>query len=215
MKSRYPMSIPRAAHACTFVVLAFLLAACDPSTPPVGGDAGRERGASAEVIGDVDRLRALAREEGGEETVCQQFARRFAELSLRNEEPDAFLDALHDEFLGGSGNPFEMKRQLEEGEWNQEYVYSGHGGFRPEYDDAQRYPEGGNHQPGHFVSVFSIAARFGEENARLAIVEAGDYEPGDEDDLRLSEVAIELATGLTEGELTRTEVAERVRGLCR
>jgi hypothetical protein len=174
-----------------------------------------ERAAGAGGAAHVDS-QALARRPQGEEAVCRTFARRVAEASLQHgNDVDAFVAALQDEFIGGSDNPFDMKAGLREGDWNQRYFYAGHGGFRPEYDDAQRYPRGGNHQPGHFVSVLSIATQFGEEQARIAIAYAGDYDEGEEDDLRLSMVAIPLGAGLRDGSVTTAEVAQRVRGLCR
>jgi hypothetical protein len=63
--------------------------------------------------------------------------------------------------------------------------------------------------------VLSVAAQFGEEQARIAIAVAGDYDPGDEDDLRLSLVAIPLGAGLQDGSVTPAEVAQRARQLCR
>ncbi|MGI9183070.1 MAG: hypothetical protein ACR2H9_21540 [Longimicrobiaceae bacterium] len=156
----------------------------------------------------------LARASGA--SVCERFARRVAEFALRHpHDPSAFLGALQEEVVGGTDNPFELERGLREGTWNREYFYAGHGGFRPEFDDAERNPRGGNHQPGHFVSVLSIAARFGETPALIALAQAGDYDPGEEDDLRLSLEAIEMGVGLTEGSLTPADVARRVRGLCR
>ncbi len=161
-------------------------------------------------------IEELARPPRGEESVCEKLARRTAEFALRHpEDAQAFLRALQDEVVAGTDDPFELERGLQEGRWNQEYIYAGHGGFRPEYDDAQRYPRGGNHQPGHFVSVLSIAARFGETPALIAIARAGDYDPGDEDDLRLSLEAIQMGVGLRDETLMPADVARRVRGLCR
>jgi hypothetical protein len=219
-------------HRSLWIIgVAGALASCQPQLPFTEGDGDRtaprteERGtapaaapraaAGGGAAREID-LRALAARPQGEETVCRTFARKVAEAALRNgENVETFMAELQDEFVGGTDNPFDMKRGLHEGEWNRRYFYAGHGGFRPEYDDAQRYPRGGNHQPGHFVSVFSIAQQFGEEQARIAIAAAGDYDPGDEDDLRLSMVAIPLGAGLRDGTVTTAEVAQRVRELCR
>ncbi len=155
----------------------------------------------------------LARASGS--SVCERFARRMAEFALRHpDDPSRFLGALQEEVVGGTDDPFELERGLREGAWNREYFYAGHGGFRPEFDDAERSPRG-NHQPGHFVAVLSIAARFGENPALIALARAGDYDPEEEDDLRLSLEAIELGVGLSEGTLTPADVARRARGLCR
>jgi hypothetical protein len=144
------------------------------------------------------------------------FARKIAEAALHHRhDPETFVAALTDEFVDGTDDPFELKAGLRENRWNQRYFYAGHGGFRPEFDDAQRYPRGGNHQPGHFIAVLAIAARFGEEQARIAIAYAGDYDPGDEDDLRLSNVAIPLGAGLRDRSVTPAQVAVRARELCR
>lgn len=150
-------------------------------------------------------------------TVCARFVTKFRELAERHpRDVPAFVAALQREFVGGSGDPFAMRQALRENRWNPRYVYPGHGGFRPEYDDNRKaYREGGNHQPGHFVSVFSIAAQFGGDAARLAIAEAGDYNPKEEDDLRLSGVAIRLGTGLAGGSLKAADVSLQVRELCR
>ena len=150
-------------------------------------------------------------------TVCARFATKLRELAQRSPtDAAAFLGALHTEFVGGSGDPFAMKQALKENRWNQRYFYTGHGGFRPEYDDNRKaYRDGGNHQPGHFVSVLSIATQFGPDAARLAIAEAGDYNPEEEDDLRLSGVAIRLGSGLADGSLQPPNVARQVRELCR
>jgi hypothetical protein len=219
-------------------LVAGALAACQPQLP-FGGDGsarGDEHGAAerarasapppeastgtGEEVGAgpaaAAELRALARPPRGEETVCRTFARKIAEAALRHgTDADAFMGELQDEFIGGKDNPFDMKRGLREGAWNQRYFYAGHGGFRAEYDDAERYPTGGNHQPGHFVSVLSIAHQFGEEQARIGIAVAGDYDPGEEDDLRLSMVAIPLGAGLRDGTVAPAEVAQRARQLCR
>jgi hypothetical protein len=212
------------------MIFAIVLAACQPQLPfaddggtrstadPASTTPAAERAepASASEAADVD-LQALARPpQRGEDTVCRAFARAIASAALEHPtDPAAFVGALQDEFIGGKDNPFDMKRGLQEGRWNKRYFYAGHGGFRPEYDDAQRYPGGGNHQPGHFISVLSIAQQFGEEQARIAIAVAGDYDPGDEDDLRLSNVAIPLGAGLTDGSVSPAEVAQRARELCR
>jgi hypothetical protein len=181
---------------------------------PTAERPGPQAAASPAPSVDLEALAAPAR--GSDDTICRAFARAIAQAALRHpSDPEAFVGALQDEFIGGKENPFDMKRGLQEGRWNQRYFYAGHGGFRPEYDDAQRYPRGGNHQPGHFVSVLSIAQQFGDERARIAIAYAGDYDPGDEDDLRLSNVAIPLGAGLTDGTVTPAEVAQRARELCR
>ncbi|MBA4158127.1 MAG: hypothetical protein H0X65_11705 [Gemmatimonadetes bacterium] len=162
-------------------------------------------------------LAAVARRPGAEETICHAFSRRIAEAALRHpDDTQAFLSEIQEEFVGGTDDPFELKAGLRAGRWNQRYFYAGHGGFLPQYDDAQRYARtGGNHQPGHFISVLSIAARFGEEQGRLAIAYAGDYDPGDEDDLRLSNIAIPLGAGLRDGSVTPAGIAVRARELCR
>jgi|GEM_PF-6590197 len=208
--------------AALFVGLA--LAACQAEFPFAG-----ETGSTAEPAAERSTARTAAAPDpavdlealaapasGGADTICRAFARAIAQAAIDHPaDADAFIVALQDQFIGGKDNPFDMKRGLEEGRWNQRYFYAGHGGFRPEYDDAQRYPRGGNHQPGHFVSVLSIAQQFGGEQARIAIAYAGDYDPGDEDDLRLSNVAIPLGAGLTAGTVTPAEVAQRARELCR
>jgi hypothetical protein len=149
-------------------------------------------------------------------SVCNRMARRFWEFAERHpQDAAAFMDAVQDEFVGGTDDPFELKRGLQEGEWNQEYFYAGHGGFRAEFDDAQRYPNGGNHQPGHYVSVLTIAFRFGEEQAVVGMAVAGDFQPGEEDDYRLSRRAIEDGTALSAGEVGPHDVGVRVRDLCR
>lgn len=149
-------------------------------------------------------------------TPCARFVARVAEFAKAHpSDRAAFLRALQDEFVGGTDDPFALKEGLERGRWNQEHVYAGHGGFRDEYDDAERGADGGNHQPGHFVAVLSVAARFGEEQAKMAIAYAGDYGAGEEDDLRLSGEAIRLGTRLGKGEILPADVAMEVRGLCR
>lgn len=149
-------------------------------------------------------------------TPCARFVARLAEFAEAHPtDRAAFLRALQDEFVGGTDDPFALKEGLESGRWNQAHVYAGHGGFRDEYDDAERGANGGNHQPGHFVAVLSVAARFGEEQAKMAIAYAGDYEAGEEDDLRLSGEAIRLGTRLGTGEILPADVAMEVRGLCR
>lgn len=210
----------------SLIVLLTGAAACQPQLPlaeqqapdppaPAAAERADAPGAVAAPPAAID-LHALARPAQGEETVCRTFARRIAELALQHgDDVDAFMEAVQDEFIGGKDNPFDIERGLREGRWNQRYFYAGHGGFRPEFDDAQRYPRGGNHQPGHFVSVLSIAQQFGEEQARIAIAYAGDYDPGEEDDLRLSMVAIELGAGLGDGTVSPADVAHRARGLCR
>jgi hypothetical protein len=207
------------------VLLAAAAAGCQPDRPLEWGDrsataqdtpAAQERGpAAAGGAGGID-LAALARRPAGEESICQAFARQVARSAQRHgDDVNAFVAELQQEFIGGTDNPFDMKKGLHEGRWNQRYFYAGHGGFRSEYDDAQRYPDGGNHQPGHFISVLSVATQFGEEQARIAIAAAGDYEPGQEDDLRLSMVAIPLGAGLEDGSVTTAEVARQARQLCR
>jgi hypothetical protein len=217
-----------------FFALVGLLTACQPQLPFVGGEEsatqaeaepapgtpheapGAERSAGAARSASEIDLQALTRRPRGQESICRTFARTIAEAATQHgDDVDAFMADLRQEFIGGADNPFEMKKGLQQGRWNQRYFYGGHGGFRPEYDDADRYPRRGNHQPGHFISVLSIAQQFGEEQARIAIAAAGDYEPGDEDDLRLSMVAIPLGAGLRDGSVTPAEVAQRARGLCR
>jgi hypothetical protein len=183
-------------------------------------------GAIAERLAALDRppretrwddapIEELARP-AAEESVCQMLARRTAEFAMgAPDDAAAFLQALQEEVVAGTDDPFELESGLREGRWNRDYFYAGHGGFRPEFDDSERYPRGGNHQPGHFVSVLSIAARFGETPALIALAHAGDYAPGEEDDLRLSLEAIDAGVGLREGELAPADVARRIRGLCR
>lgn len=150
-------------------------------------------------------------------TVCAAFAAKVNEFAARHpKDVPGFLAALQREFVGGSGDPFAMRDALRAGRWNQRYFYAGHGGFRPPYDDDRpAYSNGGNHQPGHFVSVLSVAAQFGADAARVAIAEAGDYNAQEEDDLRLSEVAISLGSGLRDSSVRPRDVAVRVRTLCR
>jgi hypothetical protein len=189
-----------------------------PGEPARGSDAGQqpEELLERERAAAQDELRDLLRRPAGRETICQTFVREIAEAAVAHAgDVDGFLAALQDEFIGGTDDPFEMKEGLRTGEWNQRYFYAGHGGFRPEYDDAQRYPRGGNHQPGHFIAVLSVAARFGEEQARIAIAYAGDYEPRQEDDLRLSNIAIPLGAGLRDRTVTPADVARRAAQLCR
>lgn len=152
-----------------------------------------------------------------EGTVCAAFAGRVDTLARQHAADVAgFLQALQREFVGGSGDPFAMRDALRAGRWNQRYFYAGHGGFRAPYDDNRpTYRDGGNHQPGHFVAVLSVAAQFGEDAARVAIAEAGDYNASEEDDLRLSGVAIPLGVGLRSGATSPAQVAARVRTLCR
>jgi hypothetical protein len=205
----------------TYVVpllLAFL-AACAPGSGSPLGDRAEEAPAGGAERGPVTADREVERPtppppDGG--TVCHRMGRRFWEFAERHPgDVPGFMAALQEEFIGGTDDPFEIKRGLSEGGWNQEYFYAGHGGFRAEYDDAGRYPTGGNHQPGHFVSILTMAVRFGEEQARVAMAVAGDFEPADEDDRRLSERAIEWGTAISAGELTPRGVALRVRELCR
>lgn len=211
----------------SLLVLSTSLLACQPAAEPAvpPADAGVVSSTSAErntaaapspgLEPSDEVLQELARS-GPTETVCDRFARRVAEFALQHRgEPQAFLRALQQEFVGGTDDPFELEEGLRTGKWNQTYFYSGHGGFRPELDDAAQYPTGGNHQPGHFISVMSIAARFGEENARAAIAYAGDYEANGEDDLRLSEQAIQMGIGLSASTVSPGEVAQRVQGFCR
>ncbi|MDQ3556213.1 MAG: hypothetical protein M3409_05495 [Gemmatimonadota bacterium] len=195
---------------------------CQPATPPAAertaavASAAEALATRSELRSDSLRLAALIRGLPRQPTVCQRMVREIARVAERHPaDTAAFLGSLQDEFVGGTGNPFELEAGLREGRWNQRYFYAGHGGFRSEYDDAQRYPEGGNHQPGHLVSVFLVAARFGGESARVAIAHAGDYEPGDEDDLRLSVRAIEWGEGLRGGALRPGEMALQLPELCR
>lgn len=164
---------------------------------------------------DGQEAQPRARMQAG--TVCAAFAEKVGQVARQHPANVAsFLAALQKEFVGGSGDPFAMRDALHAGRWNQRYVYAGHGGFRAEYDDNRgSYRDGGNHQPGHFVSVLSVAAQFGEDAARIAIGEAGDYDAREEDDLRLSGVAIPLGNGLKTGSVSPRAVATRVRTLCR
>lgn len=202
------------------------LAACQPSapslqeraTPPDIRATDEEASAPDPVAAreDSSRLADLIASAPPEATVCRRMVREIARAAERHPaDTGAFLAALQDEFVGGTGDPFELEAGLRDGRWNRSYFYAGHGGFRPELDDAQRYPERGNHQPGHFVSVLSVAAGFGGEAARVAIAQAGDYEPADEDDLRLSTRAIEWGEGLRTGALRPAEVALRTAEMCR
>ena len=203
------------------LALCGVVAACRPANPAAagGGTHGAPYAEAAvpsaprEVVAASEAAAPRLREP---RTVCERFADRVAAFaSASPRDTAAFLGALREEFVGGTDDPFELRAGLEEGRWNQAYFYAGHGGFRDEIDDAERYAGGGNHQPGHFVSVLLIAARFGTENARIAIAYAGDYDPGDEDDLRLSGYAIELGSGLADGSVPPAEVARRVAGFCR
>ena len=138
-------------------------------------------------------MQRLARERPSE-TVCQRFAGRVAIEALRH--PDdalAFLRGLQREFTAGESDPFALRESLDARRWNPAFIYAGHRDFRPEYDDDSRGNRlGGNHQPGHFISVLSVATEYGPDAARIGIAYAGDYEPGQEDDLQLSMVAIRL-----------------------
>jgi hypothetical protein len=188
-------------------------AGCSPS-PPEPPEALRAEGADAAGEEEATALRRQARPRENE-TVCQLLARRAAEFALAADgDAEAFLTLLQEEVVSGADDPFELKDGLHEGEWNEAYIYAGHGGFRPQFDDAQRYPRGGNHQPGHFVSVLTIAHRFGVEHARVALGHVGDLEPEQEDDLRLSLRAIQLGTSLGES-MTPGEVALAISELCR
>jgi hypothetical protein len=188
-------------------------AGCSPS-PPEPPEALRAEGADAAGEEEATALRRQARTRENE-TVCQLLARRAAEFALAAAgDAEAFLTLLQEEVVSGADDPFELKDGLHEGEWNEAYIYAGHGGFRPQFDDAQRYPRGGNHQPGHFVSVLTIAHRFGVEHARVALGHVGDLEPEQEDDLRLSLRAIQLGTSLGES-MTPGEVALAISELCR
>lgn len=183
-------------------------AAASPSSEPGAAPAVEEARRDAFVA------RSLPEPRPG--TPCARFVARIAEFAEAHpSDRAAFLRALQDEFVGGTDDPFALKEGLDRGRWNQEHVYAGHGGFRDEYDDADRGASGGNHQPGHFVAVLSVAARFGEEQAKMAIAYAGDYEEGQEDDLRLSGAAIRLGSRLGKGEILPADVAMEVRGLCR
>jgi hypothetical protein len=196
-------------------------AGCQPADS-VAGESGRDAvriestAAAAAATHEAALENDTATQPGRPSTVCERFARRVADFAAEHpHDPVAFLAALSDELVAGTDDPFELKAGLEQKRWNQAYFYAGHGGFRDEIDDSDRYSDGGNHQPGHFVSVLLIAHRFGEENARIAIAYAGDYDPGDEDDLRLSGYAIELGTGLAGGTVTPVDIARRVAGFCR
>jgi hypothetical protein len=80
-------------------------------------------------------------------------------------------------------------------------------GFRPELADGTRG------QARHFAGVACSVARFGVRATRLASVLRGDL-PSTADG-RLSELAIEFATGCLSGEIPRGEVgAWIVRRLC-
>jgi hypothetical protein len=208
------------------VLAVLMLAGCQPMEEIAVAAREMHSGADAEPAlerdaggGDAvpaDTLQRLARPARGDASVCRTFARAIAEAALESDgDVERFLARIRAEFVDGDSDPFALKEGLRERRWNDRYFYAGHGGFRPEYDDAQRYPRGGNHQPGHFISVLSIAADFGEEQARLAIAFAGDYDEGDEDDLRLSNIAIPLGAGLRDGSVTPGEVAVRARELCR
>jgi hypothetical protein len=194
-----------------------LAAACAPSPPEP--NAGAEAAAPGEPVaagetGQRDLLERQARAHP-QETICQRLARRAAEFALAaGGDSERFLGLLQEEVVSGADDPFELKHGLHEGQWNQEYIYAGHGGFRPEFDDAQRYPTGGNHQPGHFVSVLTVAHRHGVDHARIAIGFVGDLEEGQEDDLRLSLRAIQLGSSLGES-MTPGEVALEISELCR
>jgi hypothetical protein len=192
-----------------------LAAGCSPA-PPEPPDAVLSEEARPGAAGE-EETRALQRQARPREseTVCQLLARRAAEFALAADgDAEAFLTLLQEEVVSGADDPFDLKDGLHQGEWNEAYIYAGHGGFRPQFDDAQRYPRGGNHQPGHFVSVLTIAHRFGVEHARVAIGHVGDLEPEQEDDLRLSLRAIQLGSSLGES-MTPGEVALAVSELCR
>ena len=150
--------------------------------------------------------------------MCQRFARHFAIEALRHpDDAIAFLRGLQQEFTAGEREPFALRESLDAQRWNPAYLYAGHGGFRPEYDDDDpgTGTVEGNHQPGHFVSVLSIASEYGPDAARIGLAYAGDYEPDQEDDLRLSQVAIRLGEGLRAGALGPASVAGAAAGLCR
>jgi hypothetical protein len=220
VKPSYDRAVWRAAAP----LLALALGACGldasggPAETDAAGGAAQERAATAPVSqpsvdapGAAESLPAVTRA-----TVCGRFVLRLREAAARHGgDVEAFLRELNDEFTGGTGDPFAMKEGLRGGRWNQDWFYAGHGGFRPEFDDAQRYPRGGNHQPGHFVAVLTIAARFGGDAAAVAIAYAGDYDPGDEDDLRLSQVAIRLGSALSGGSATAADVARDAAVVCR
>lgn len=191
-------------------------ASCSPATPePHDGQRSAEgQPAAAAVEGRNSELQLQARPRGSE-SVCQRLARRAAEFALQAEgDAETFVSLLQQEVVAGADDPFELKEGLNEGEWNQEYIYAGHGGFRAEFDDADRYPRGGNHQPGHFTSVLTIAHRHGVEQARVAIGYVGDLEEGQEDDLRLSLRAIQLGSSLGTT-MSPGQVALELRELCR
>lgn len=197
-----------------FVLLVVLAAACTAEGQPARTP---EEPAADPVMVAVAPEPTVPVVEIQQGTVCATFVAKVQEIAKRHpQDVPAFLAALQTEFVGGSGDPFAMRQALRENRWNPRYVYAGHGGFRSDYDDdREAYRKGGNHQPGHFVSVFSIAAQFGGDAARLAIAEAGDYNPREEDDLRLSGVAIRLGTGLATKSLRPADIAPQVRELCR
>jgi hypothetical protein len=198
-------------------LLAVIFAACAPSPPePQAEDGARDAPDGVAGVATSERA-ALERQARAtpNETVCRKLARKAAEFALAaGGDADAFLSMLQEEVVSGADDPFELKRGLHEGEWNQDYIYAGHGGFRPEFDDADRYPTGGNHQPGHFLSVLTVAHRHGVDHARVAIGFVGDLEEGQEDDLRLSLRAIQLGSSLGDS-MTPAEVALAISELCR
>lgn len=178
-------------------------------------DEEAEVAADARVAGPAAEV--LVRESRGAGTICRRFAREVAQAAVDHpSDAEAFLRSLQQEFTAGAGDPLALKEGLEQGRWNQAFFYGGHGGFRAPFDDDRAaYRDGGNHQPGHFVSVLSVATRLGADQARLALAVAGDYDPEQVDDLRLSEVAIRLGAGLADSTFVPADVARATRRLCR
>lgn len=208
---------------CTFLLV--FAAGCSTADSAAEGQSsgGSDPGsaavpaASAPREDSVSLTRLVHRGEEGGATVCRRFVGRMAEAALRFPADTAgFLRTVQDEFVGGASDPFALEEGLRKGRWNQAYFYAGHGGFRdPLDDDGPSHSDGGNHQPGHFVSVLTIAATLGAEQARLAIAYAGDYEPDEEDDLRLSQEAIRLGDALRTGVGSPADVALAAEGFCR
>ncbi len=206
------------ASAILPILLLGFAASCEPAPAAQPAREGGPPAAAPRSAPDLAPRATPARvaELPSRATVCERFAAAVAEHADRHAtDPPAFLRALQQEFVGGTEDPFELERGLREGRWNQSWFYAGNGGFLDELDDAERYERGDNHQPGHYVSVLSIAARFGEQNARAAIAYAGDYDPDDADDLRLSEHAIRSGVALASGAATPGDVAADVATLCR
>ncbi|MGH7458340.1 MAG: hypothetical protein ACREKN_04535 [Longimicrobiaceae bacterium] len=148
------------------------------------------------------------------ETPCGRLARHARELAdWFAGDSGGYVDALAGEVVGGTGTPFQLRDRLRQGRWNRYYLYAGDGGFRPELADLRRRGAP-NHQPGHFVSVLTIAYVYGRELAEGAIGWAGDYSAGQEDDLRLSRIAIRVGQGLREGSVAPGAAAGEITGLC-